>query len=84
MPSKEARKRKYGKDYRAANKGKISTYAKLYSEEHDRREYHREYYENDRGLSRKRSAATSKSAYHKDPEKSRAESTVRSKAEASE
>ena len=44
MPSKEAKRRKYMKEYREANKDKISADASSYSEEHDRREYHRDYY----------------------------------------
>ena len=69
MPSKEAKKRKYAKDYRAANKEKLCAYSKSYSKEHDRNEYFHEYYAYDRDLSQKRSATHSKSTYHKDPEK---------------
>ena len=79
MPSKEAKKRKYAKDYRAANKEKLCAYSKSYSKEHDRNEYFHEYYAYDRDLSQKRSATHSKSTYHKDPGKNRAESAARSK-----
>ena len=44
MPSKEAKKRKYGKNYHAANKEKLSAYSKCYSKEHDRKEYITNYY----------------------------------------
>ena len=76
MPSKEAKRRRYLKQYRAANKEKLSTYAKSYSQEHDRTEYHRDYYGADRQLNKKRSAATSKSTYDKDLEKSQADSAA--------
>ena len=74
MPSKEATKRKYAKDYCGANKEKLCAYSK-----HDRNEYFHEYYAYDRDLSQKRSATHSKSTYHKDPGKNRAESAARSK-----
>ena len=69
MPSKAAKKRKYFKDYRAANKEKLNTYSKSYSKEHDRKEYYEECYACDRDLSQKSSAATSRFTYHKDLEK---------------
>ena len=58
----------------------MRTYSKSYSKEHDRKEYYHDYYAYDTDLSQKRSAATSKSTYHKDPEKSRADCAARSKA----
>ena len=69
MPSKAAKKRKYFKDYRAANKEKLNAYSKSYSKQHNRKEYYEEYYACDRDLSQKRSAATSRFTYHKDLEK---------------
>ena len=71
MPSKEAKKRKIGKAHHAANKEKLHTYSRLYSKEHNRKEYYHDYYAYDTAtdLSLKRSAATSKLMYYKDPEK---------------
>ena len=80
MPSKAAKKRKYFKDYCAANKQKLNAFSKSYSKEHDRKEYYEEYYACDRDLSQKRSAATFRFTYHKDLEKSRADSAAYSKA----
>ena len=59
MPSKEAKRRKYMKEYREANKDKISADASSYSEEHDRREYHRDSYASNLELNRKKSALSS-------------------------
>ena len=56
MPSKEAKWRKYMKEYREANKDKISADATSYSKEHDRTGYHRDYYANNLELSRIKSA----------------------------
>ena len=68
------------KEYREANKDKISADATSYSEEHNRTEYHRDYYANNLERSRIKSALSSNICYHKDPKKSRVESTARSKA----
>ena len=80
MPSKQAKKRSYNKQYRAANIDIITAHGKSYSEEHDRKQYFYDYHANESKLTKKNSAASSKACYHKDPEKSREESTARSKA----
>ena len=81
MPSKEAKWRKNMKKYCEANKDKISTddplmLATFYSEQHDKTEYHRDYYASNLELSFKKSVLSSNICYHKAPEKSRRESIV--------
>ena len=73
-------RKKYGKDYCAANKEKFNGYSKSYSKEHNRNEYYEKYYACDRDLSQKRSAATSRFTYHKNLEKNRSRSAAQSKA----
>ena len=70
MPSKERKKREKDRAYFRACKVERSG---------DRKEYYCDYYNRVIKLSQQRSCGSSKASYHKDPERSRVDTAVRSK-----